>query len=313
MRFCGECGTKIEDDGQEFCHECGSKLDMIDAILDSDNDTISNIDLKNVEKASKSNIVICILILAVVAIILVVLMNNKKDDNTDNEKTTDISNEDTLNTTESTTTEEVATEITTSEEETTEITTEEITTETTIEFPDDIVMGKSVNSYVIIPQINWDSPVANQFNEEVNVMFSTENILDYQEVSYEWHMTDGYLSIIIRSSYQTDDAYYNIYNINLNDDVMMTNEDIFVYYGISEDKFYEVAQITLGNECSNLYSSIDSSIYNDLYSNTYSYDNAKLAIPYIGEGGKLYICGNVYSPAGPLYHTYLLEVVEELH
>lgn len=130
MRFCGECGTKIEDDEQEFCHECGSKLEMIDIVVDSIDDAINDNAINNVKISSKRNIiVICILILVVVAIIIVMLMNNKKDDNTDSDKAIDISAEDTLNTTESTSTEEVTTEFATSEEVTTETITEDTTTE----------------------------------------------------------------------------------------------------------------------------------------------------------------------------------------
>lgn len=136
MRFCGECGTKIENDEQEFCHECGSKLDMIDIVVDSNDDTIDDNAINNEKTSSKRNIiVICLLILVVVAIIIVMLMKGKKDNNVNNEKTTDISTQDVLDETESAVTEDVTTEVTTeitSEENITEITADDTTTEETI-------------------------------------------------------------------------------------------------------------------------------------------------------------------------------------
>ena len=116
MKFCEECGAKL-DDAALFCDECGAKIEETVIVKDGNK--------KSTKKTNFYVIIIAVLLLIIVAMIIVFVVRGKSN-NADKATNTTIEDltQETL-TTEEVTTEEITTEETTTEE----VTTEEQTTE----------------------------------------------------------------------------------------------------------------------------------------------------------------------------------------
>ena len=94
-----------------------------------------------------------------------------------------------------------------------------------------------VLKYNNIPYFNLNTEVFNELNEEIFETFLLRTWYQDGEIDYEASLNDNILSVALNISYETDDdlAYleYKTYNINIDENTRMNNQDILNRYNLT--------------------------------------------------------------------------------
>ncbi len=94
-----------------------------------------------------------------------------------------------------------------------------------------------VLKYNNIPYFNLNTEVFNELNEEIFETFLLRTCYQDGEIDYEASLNDNILSVALNISYETDDdlAYleYKTYNINIDENTRMNNQDILNRYNLT--------------------------------------------------------------------------------
>ena len=96
-----------------------------------------------------------------------------------------------------------------------------------------------VLKYNNIPYFNLNTEVFNELNEEIFETFLLRTCYQDGEINYEASLNDNILSVALSISYATDDdlAYleYKTYNIDINENTRMNNQDILKRYNLNHN------------------------------------------------------------------------------
>ncbi len=301
MKFCSECGSKLEDEDM-FCSECGYRFEEKKLIEEKSKKNVT-------EKKYRSNNTIILLIFAlVIGVVTVICVIQNKEPKSDKginvasdsdamtngytESETEVTSEEILLTDQGIETEEA-------------ISTDETTTVSDAPYPEELVFDSTYSYKITLPIINSYLSVCVSVNETIKSKYVFDELQNCEYITYDWKKIEDILTLIIISAYPGDNIYYDIYVIDLADDKLMERQDILDYYDLTEEAFVEKAKITLGNKCDELYPNYYEDTYLEVYVPTM--DSAYESVPYIWEDGKLYLCGKIYSLAGAEYYYHLVQ------
>lgn len=182
-----------------------------------------------------------------------------------------------------------------------------------------------------IPQINIDSDYVTTVNKEIwdtlytgvaeeCITFWEQAGVDFgQFVSYEWHIRDNILSVLIESHPLEWLWDYYVYNIDISTGASVSASELLSVCGISESEYKELVRQALYsvnfegfkqgyNNAKNESNEKQMSFVNETLAQTISDENVAEAIPYIGNEGQLSIVGKVYSLAEATYYYHVINI-----
>lgn len=173
-----------------------------------------------------------------------------------------------------------------------------------------------------LPEILLEGEEIAQFNEHLRGEFEsllaeegrqiqTYGNSQYHRVNYFYGQREDLLSlVIVREWSQWDLADYSVYQFSLSQGTAAEARAVWALYGYDEAAYLEQARIALGAAWWEYAASIlesqgwsDWSVEegNRLLSQTLRPENVAAAHPYVGEDGKLWIVGTIYTFAGAGY------------
>lgn len=180
-----------------------------------------------------------------------------------------------------------------------------------------------------IPQINLPSDEVQQINREIwDTLFTqaveplytqwTQDGSEGQEkIQYEWTIQDGILSLCIDS--QVLQSYwpeYLIYNLSVQEQKPVQQEDILQAAGLTEEAFREKAEQALGSAFWKDWNRSDENFYhaefvtwfNDCLHKTIAAENIDASTAFFNADGQLCIAARVYTLAGAEYYWQVLNL-----
>lgn len=162
-----------------------------------------------------------------------------------------------------------------------------------------------------LPYVN----ILSSYAEEVNKNISDMLLSMYVNFEYYAYLNDNILSLVIEGTmYSNGSRVYSVYNIDIYTGDRIYNEDILEYLGVTEGKYISCLPAAYHNAFLEKFPNI-SDIYDDYtkseeYKSTVSEANCTIDIPmYMGLNKALKVIGKIYSPAGPLYYTEIVNVM----
>lgn len=178
----------------------------------------------------------------------------------------------------------------------------------------DAYRKESGNADFAIPKIELESGYVKEINKEIWEMYykpceefiSSGNIYGEAQVSYEWHVKNDILFVLICSDFGQAYPSYHVFSINLKTQEAATNDEIIKYAGLSMDEYYTKAKQAMGShhwERANKYGLLDDEGYVACFNNalvlTLEDSNVKKSTPYLNSEGDLCILARIFAVAGP--------------
>lgn len=163
-----------------------------------------------------------------------------------------------------------------------------------------------------LPYVN----ISSSYADEVNKNISDMRLDAYADCNYLTYLNDNILSLVIEGTmYSNGSRVYSVYNIDVQTGDRIYNEDILEYLGVTEEKYISCLPAAYHNAFLEKFPNI-SDIYDDYtkseeQQNTVADANCTIDMPmYMGLNKALKVIGKIYSPAGPLYYTEIVNVMQ---
>ena len=158
-------------------------------------------------------------------------------------------------------------------------------------------------------------------HENVYVPYVRETLREYgntdiQCITYDYNESHGILSVMCYSrSYHSEWQGYYPYNILISEKRSATRAEVLAAFGMTEDEYCVKAADIMGcklwddmqNYLENIADQPD--LAEEAYQTirmTIAEDNVYESVPFVMDNGELYICANIFTPAGMGYYTALL-------
>lgn len=162
-----------------------------------------------------------------------------------------------------------------------------------------------------LPYVN----ILSSYADEVNKNISNMLLSMYVNFEYYTYLNDNILSLVIEgTAHANGSRIYSVYNIDIYTGDRIYNEDILEYLGVTEEEYISCLPAAYHNAFLEKFPNI-SDIYDDYtkseeYKSTVSEANCTIDIPmYMGLNKALKVIGKIYSPAGPLYYSEIVNVM----
>ena len=162
-----------------------------------------------------------------------------------------------------------------------------------------------------LPKLNMYSPYAEKINKEIEtkLLQDIKSGNSYGIASYQWHINNNILSLVVDNKGPNDLHVYYIYNINMDTGDAYTNAELLKLKGLVENDF----ATKLRNACAAKFLEdygMDSTLelYTSAYKKTLEKTYNKDAKMFLNSSGDLMAVGYVYSIAGPEGHDRLFNI-----
>ena len=162
-----------------------------------------------------------------------------------------------------------------------------------------------------LPKLNMYSPYAEKINKEIEtkLLQDIKSGNSYGIASYQWHINNNILSLVVDNKGPNDVHAYYIYNINMDTGDAYTNAELLKLKGLVENDFAS----KLKNACAARFLEdygMDSTLelYTSAYKKTLEKTYNKDVKMFLNSSGDLMAVGYVYSIAGPEGHDRLFNI-----
>ena len=134
---------------------------------------------------------------------------------------------------------------------------------------------------------------------------------DICQIAYEIGQKEHILSITVGTSYCWDYTSYRVYNISTVTGKLLSDQEVYGVYGLTEEQGRERLVGALRKRCDRMSDGVEQEEYKavlkELRDMTLSDENVSNAKPFIDSAGKLCFVAEVYVPAGAGVYPYMID------
>lgn len=168
-----------------------------------------------------------------------------------------------------------------------------------------------------IPEVNLS--VAKSVNKQIYDVYYEEIQEDYfayeypdiYQIAYNVGQKEHILSITVGTTYYWDYTSYRVYNLSTVTGKLLSDEEVYGTYGLTEEQARERLISALNKCCARMFDGVEEEEYKaflkELRDMTLSDENISNAKPYIDSSGKLCFVVEIYVPAGAGVYPYLID------
>lgn len=164
----------------------------------------------------------------------------------------------------------------------------------------DLSVAKSVNKKI------YDT-----YYEVIQEDYFAYEYPDVCQIAYEIGQKEHILSITVGTSYYWDYTSYRVYNISTVTGKLLSDQEVYGVYGLTEEQGRERIVGALRKRCDRMSDGVEQEEYKavlkELRDMTLSDENVSNAKPFIDSAGKLCFVAEVYVPAGAGVYPYMID------
>lgn len=155
------------------------------------------------------------------------------------------------------------------------------------------------------------------YYEEIQEGYFAYEYPDIYNIAYGIGQKEHILSIVVGTAYYYDYTSYRVYNISTVTGKLLSDEEVYGTYGLTEEQARGQLVRALNKFCDGISRGVENEEYEtileELRAMTLSDENVSQAKPYIDSNGELCFLVDIFIPAGAGVYPYLIDQSGNAH